>query len=111
PPFPPNARPRLYLPSAAVAPMVKPPLPPPPPTLCARMPYALFPLLAIVDAELLTTTCELDPPLPPFPPIERFKVLPPVRPAPLENPPFPPPPPIDCAAMSAELSPGVISCA
>ena len=65
--------------------------PPPPPTLCARMPTEAVPL--VVMLALLST--EIVPPLPPealpsFSEVEIGAVL------------LPPPPPTDCAKMPAE---------
>src|SRR5260370_26030011 len=49
---------------ASVLPLFGPARPPPPPTLCARMPQAYWPLVTIVPLEFITTP----PPLPTTPP-------------------------------------------
>ena len=105
--------------------MATPPLPPPPPIDCAKMPSEFVPVRT-VTAELITTlsasmklkyrvdcvpvvispllttlTAPLLLPAPPAPPTEAdicFASLPLIDPA-ILRPPLPPPPPIDCASM------------
>ena len=66
----------------------EPPLPPPPPTLCAKRACESAPLVEIAP-DWLTVTRPPAPPAAPDPPIDRN--------TPPEVPPSPPPPPIDCA--------------
>jgi hypothetical protein len=74
-----------------------PPLPPPPPTDCARIPVDEFPVV-VINAALSTSTVEALPPLPPAPPRATFALIKlelALALAATVIPPLPPPPPID----------------
>src|SRR5580765_2088962 len=69
-----------------------PPLPPPPPRLCAKIPLTFCPVV-VRSPWLLTVTGAALPPSPPVPPTENHPRL---------EPPFPPPPPTLCAKMASD---------
>ena len=83
--------------------MLEPPLPPPPPTDCAKIPYDCAPLVLIVELAVLLFTVTLPPVPPPAPdpPIESAILdLPPFAEVLFVEPPLPPPPPTDCAKIA-----------
>jgi hypothetical protein len=84
---------------------LKPPLPPPPPTLCARMPSELSPAVEIVAPPLVNVTAPAPLPVPPFPPRLTAPVGPELNAPATLKPPLPPPPPILCATNPGELLP------
>ena len=88
---------------------LKPPLPPPPPIDCARMPFAPSPCVAMLST-LVTLTVEPLPAAPPKPPtltaIAALALVPAIETLP-EKPPAPPPPPTDCAKMPVASAPVV----
>ena len=86
---------------------MKPPLPPPPPTLWAKIPVE-FAFCVVMLPALSTSTAPALLPLPPLPPMLRAADAPPFcrLKSPL-NPPLPPQPPIDCARMPSDASPDV----
>src|SRR5579875_2126608 len=86
--------------------MLNPAFPPPPPTLCARMPLEPGPPVRI-RPEFVTPTL-LAPFAPPaLPPIVIFDDSPVAPVAEIAKPPLPPPPPMLCAEMPFERSPRV----
>src|SRR5581483_11780176 len=105
-PVPPT--PRLIANSPPLPAIANPPLPPPPPTLWAKMPFACEPVVVMVlpavfltGSPLVTLTTPPVPPPPPVPPTERLL---PTRPpeAAIATPPLPPPPPTLCARIASE---------
>src|SRR5262245_63446928 len=83
------------------------PLPPPPPTDCAKIALALPPAVWMLPT-LVTVTAPPLPPPAPLPPTELLVTPPLLENAPAtEKPPLPPPPPIDCARMPTAPSPCV----
>ena len=84
----------------------KPPLPPPPPMLCATIPRDCEPKVRIAPL-LVTDTTPAVPPPPPLPPRPTAaEIRPPL--AATENPPSPPPPPMLCATIALESRPVVV---
>src|SRR5215472_15794378 len=72
PPAPPTFRPTstLLVPPATSREITELPLPPPPPRLCAKMPYAWLPVVTMLaPCALVTVTLPDELPLPPVPPM------------------------------------------
>ncbi len=85
--------------------MLKPPLPPPPPMLCASRPTDCAPVVTIASAVSVTVTPFPVPPPPPNPPTVSAALAAFDRVPAMLKPPLPPPPPIDCAAIPSEPLP------
>ena len=94
--------------AAIAADVEEAPLPPPPPTDCAKMPAELAPV-AEIAAELMTVTIAPAPPSPPMPPRPMDSAItPPVEALVAEEPPLPPPPPTAWAKIPGAWAPEVV---
>src|SRR5690606_19895642 len=103
-PTPPAALPTLIVPLSRAEPVAS--RPPPPPTDCARMPYAVPPWVVMEEPpRSLTSTCPPSPPAPPLPPMDSVPGKSEVSESLTDTPPSPPPPPMDCATTPSAHSP------
>ncbi len=85
---------------------LNPPLPPPPPTLCANRPCASLPSV-VTELELVNETSPATAPTPPAPPIAKLTLAELLMPPATLKPPLPPLPPMLCASTPYERSPPV----